>query len=72
MLCRGGGIKELKRELGSAETQTRNPVSVTIQLNFCMMAPSLTWVNADQLEKAPAWRQKRKLAATEKQRIYSP
>jgi hypothetical protein len=50
------GFKELKRDLGSAETQTRNPVSVTNHLNFCMMAASLTWIYADQLEKAPARR----------------
>jgi len=50
------GFKELKRELGSAETQTRNPVSVTNHLNFCMMAASLTWIYADQLEKSPARR----------------
>jgi hypothetical protein len=47
------GFKELKRELGSAETQTRNPVAVTNHLNFCMMAASLTWIFADHLEKAP-------------------
>ncbi len=50
------GFKELKRELGSAETQTRNPVSVTNHLNFCMMAASLTWIYADNLEKAPVRR----------------
>jgi hypothetical protein len=50
------GFKELKRDLGSAETQTRNPVSVTNHLNFCMMAASLTWIYADQLEKAPTRR----------------
>lgn len=50
------GFKELKRDLGSAETQTRNPVAVTNHLNFCMMAASLTWIYADQLEKAPTRR----------------
>lgn len=50
------GFKELKRELGSAETQTRNPVAVTNHLNFCMMAASLTWIYADYLEKAPTRR----------------
>ncbi len=50
------GFKELKRELGSSETQTRNPVSVTNHLNFCMMAASLSWIYADYLEKAPARR----------------
>jgi hypothetical protein len=50
------GFKELKRDLGSADTQTRNPVAVTNHLNFCMMAASLTWIYADQLEKAPTRR----------------
>jgi IS4 transposase len=48
------GFKKLKRELGSAETQNRNPVAMTNHLNFCMMAASLTWIYANQLEKAPA------------------
>ncbi len=47
------GFKELKRDIGSAETQTRNPFAVTNHLQFCMMATSLTWIYADQLEKAP-------------------
>lgn len=47
------GFKELKQELGSAETQTRNPVAVTNHLNFCMMAASLSWIYADYLGKAP-------------------
>ena len=32
------GFKELKRDIGSAETQNRNPVAVKNHLNFCMMA----------------------------------
>ena len=47
------GFKELKRDIGSAETQTRNPFAVTNHLQFCMMATSLTWIYADLLEKAP-------------------
>jgi SRSO17 transposase len=50
------GFKELKRELGSAETQTRNPVAVTNHLNFCMMAASFSWIYADYLGKAPTRR----------------
>ena len=46
-------FKELKREIGSAETQTRNSVAVTNHLEFCMMATTLTWVYACRLEKTP-------------------
>jgi hypothetical protein len=50
------GFKELKRDIGSAETQTRNPVAVENHLNFCMMATSLTWIYACRLEKTPSRR----------------
>ena len=46
-------FKELKRDIGSAETQTRNAVAVTNHLEFCMMATTLTWVYACRLEKTP-------------------
>ena len=46
-------FKELKREIGSAETQTRNSVAVTNHLAFCMMATSLTWIYACRLAKTP-------------------
>lgn len=36
-------FKKLKRDLGSAETQTRNAVAVSNHLDFCMMATTLTW-----------------------------
>ncbi|WP_169309374.1 transposase [Desulforhopalus sp. IMCC35007] len=32
----------LKRDIGSAETQTRNAVAVTNHLGFCMMVTTLT------------------------------
>lgn len=54
------GFKELKQEIGSLETQTRNPHAVINHLNFCMMATSLVWIQAMQLEKAP----KRRYAVT--------
>jgi len=47
------GFKELKRDIGSAETQTRNPVAVKNHLEFCLMATSLTWIYACRLEKTP-------------------
>jgi hypothetical protein len=49
-------FKELKRDIGSTETQTRNPVAVTNHLEFCMMATTLTWVYACRLEKTPSRR----------------
>jgi hypothetical protein len=49
-------FKELKRDIGSAETQTRNPVAVTNHLDFCMMATSITWIYACRLEKTPTRR----------------
>ena len=50
------GFKELKRDIGSAETQSRKPVAVENHLNFCMMATSLTWIYACRLEKTPSRR----------------
>jgi hypothetical protein len=47
------GFKELKRDIGSAETQTRNPVAVKNHLDFCLMATSLAWIYACRLEKTP-------------------
>jgi len=47
-------FKELKRDIGSADTQTRNSVAVTNHLEFCMMATTLTWVYACRLEKTPS------------------
>ena len=49
-------FKELKRDIGSAETQIRNSVTVTNHLEFCMMATTLTWVYACRLEKTPSRR----------------
>lgn len=46
-------FKELKRELGSAGTQSRHPNAVTNHLHFCMMACSLTWIYASRIEKTP-------------------
>ena len=50
------GFKELKQDIGSAETQCRNPVAVKNHLNFCMMAISLIWIYACRLEKTPCRR----------------
>jgi len=49
-------FKELKRDIGSAETQTRNPNAVENHLHFCMMATSLAWIYASRLDKTPSRR----------------
>jgi len=46
-------FKELKQDVGSAETQTRHPNAVMNHLHFCMMATSVAWIYASRLEKTP-------------------
>lgn len=46
-------FKELKRDIGSAETQTRDQNAVKNHLHFCMMAVSVAWVYATRLKKTP-------------------
>ncbi len=50
------GFKEIKQEIGSASSQTRNPFAVTNHLHFCMLATTLTWIYAERLDKTPARR----------------
>ena len=52
------GFKELKQDIGSQCSQTRNPDAVTNHLNFCMMAMSLTWIYAAKLVETPQRRHK--------------
>lgn len=47
------GFKELKRDIGSAETQSRNPYAVMNHLHFSMMATSFAWIYASRLVKTP-------------------
>jgi len=49
-------FKELKRDIGSAETQSRHPNAVMNHLHFCMMATSVVWIYASRLEKTPSRR----------------
>ena len=49
-------FKELKRDIGSAQTQTRHPDAVSNHLHFCMMAASVTWIYASRMEKTPVRR----------------
>ncbi len=52
------GFKELKQEIGSQKSQTRNAHAVTNHLQFCMMAVTLTWIYADRLKPDPKRRHK--------------
>lgn len=49
-------FKELKRDIGSAETQTRNPQAVKNHLHFCMMAASVAWIYSAWMAKTPTRR----------------
>ena len=50
------GFREIKQEIGSSQTQTRNPFAVTNHLHFCMMATTLVWIYADRISHTPARR----------------
>jgi len=50
------GFREIKQEIGSSQTQTRNPFAVTNHLHFCMMATTLVWIYADRIAHTPARR----------------
>jgi hypothetical protein len=47
------GFREIKQEIGSAHTQTRNPDAVFNHLSFCMVATTITWLYAEYLNQAP-------------------
>jgi len=47
------GFKEIKRDIGSSSSQTRNAQSVMNHLNFCMIAVTITWLYAIRLENTP-------------------
>lgn len=51
-------FKELKQEIGSRCSQTRNAYAVTNHLNFCMMAMTVTWIYAAKLAVCPQRRHK--------------
>ena len=52
------GFKELKQDIGSSKTQTRNAHAVINHLNFSMMAATIIWIYGAQLEKTPERRHK--------------
>ena len=50
------GFREIKQEIGSSQSQTRNAFSVTNHLHFCMMATTLVWIYADRISHTPTRR----------------
>jgi len=52
------GFKELKQEIGSQKSQTRNAHAVTNHLQFCMMSVTITWIYAAHLKVDPQRRHK--------------
>ncbi len=50
------GFRDIKQEIGSAQTQTRNADAVTNHLQFCMVATTITRLYAAGLEQAAARR----------------
>jgi hypothetical protein len=50
------GFREIRQEIGSAYTHTRNPDAVVNHLHVCMAATTITWIYAAHLEQAPARR----------------
>lgn len=49
-------FKELKQDIGSGDTQTRNANAVKNHLHFCMMSTTVTWIYASRLDKTPSRR----------------
>jgi hypothetical protein len=47
------GFKEIKQDIGSSKSQTRNAYAVLNHINFSMMATTVTWIYGARLEKIP-------------------
>ena len=52
------GFKEIKQEIGSSKTQTRNAHAVINHINFSMMAATVTWIYGARLQNIPERRHK--------------
>ena len=52
------GFKEIKQEIGSSKSQTRNAYAVINHVNFSMMAATVTWIYGARLENTPERRHK--------------
>jgi len=52
------GFKEIKQDIGSSKTQTRNAHAVINHINFSMMAATIVWIYGTRLESIPERRHK--------------
>jgi hypothetical protein len=52
------GFKEIKQDIGSSKSQTRNAHAVINHINFSMMAATITWIYGTRLENMPERRHK--------------
>jgi len=52
------GFKEIKQDIGSNKSQTRNAHAVINHINFSMMAATIIWIYATRLENIPERRHK--------------
>lgn len=52
------GFKEIKQDIGSNKSQTRNAYAVINHINFSMMAATVTWIYGARLENTPERRHK--------------
>ena len=52
------GFKEIKQDIGSSKSQTRNVHAVTNHINFSMIAATIIWIYGARLENIPERRHK--------------
>lgn len=52
------GFKEIKQDIGSSKSQTRNAHAVINHLNFAIMAATIVWIYGTRLENTPERRHK--------------
>ena len=52
------GFKEIKQDIGSSKSQTRNAHAVMNHINFSTMAATITWIYGCRLENTPQRRHK--------------
>jgi hypothetical protein len=52
------GFKEIKQDIGSSKSQTRNAHAVINHINFSMMAATITWIYGALIENIPERRHK--------------
>jgi len=52
------GFKEIKQDIGSSKSQTRNAHAVINHLNFAVMAATIVWIYGTRLENTPERRHK--------------